>query len=128
MSEASPWNRRPRRRWRDYRTPTGRRPIRDYLLALSDEDRAAVLAAMKEVRDCGQAAARHLRGELYEVRADGRDATYRVIFATEGRNGRVLLSLHAFAKKTRKTPLDAIDVAEDRLKTWRARRRPRGHP
>ena len=31
------------RQWRDYRTANGGRPIRDFLLALPDEDRAAIL-------------------------------------------------------------------------------------
>jgi hypothetical protein len=31
------------RQWRDYQTESGARPIKDFLLALPDEDRAAVL-------------------------------------------------------------------------------------
>jgi hypothetical protein len=49
-----------RRRWRDYRTGSGRRPIKEFLEALSDEDRASVLAAMADVRARGLVAARHL--------------------------------------------------------------------
>jgi phage-related protein len=55
------------------------------------------------------------------VDADGRDVTYRVFFATDGRHGQVLLALHLLNKKTRKTPPRVIDLAETRLHEWRAR-------
>lgn len=48
---------------------------------------------MKEVRDHGLIAARHLRGEIYEVRADGDRVIYRVLFAAEGEREQILLAL-----------------------------------
>ncbi len=113
-----------RRRWRDYRTGAGRRPVKEYLHGLSDEDAEEVIAAMKDVALHGLRVARHLRGEIYEVRADGPGGSYRVLFAEEGRRGQVLLSLVAFPKKTQKTPRGEIETAERRLRDWRARRRP----
>ncbi len=89
-----------RRRWRDYRTASGRRPIKEFLDELSDVDAAAIVAAMKDVRDLGLAAARHLRGEIYEVRADGDRQTFRILLAPEGQRGQVLLALAGFSKKT----------------------------
>ena len=59
-----------RRRWRDYATSSGRRPVRDFVEALSDSDAAAVLAGMEEVRDRGVRAARHLDGDIWEVRVE----------------------------------------------------------
>jgi phage-related protein len=111
----------PKRRWRDYRTGAGRRPIKDFIDALSDTDAAAVVAAMRDVRDVGLAAARHLRGEIYEARADGDRQTYRILFAPEGRRGQVLLALEGFSKKTQKTPPEKIRLAERRLADWRRR-------
>lgn len=72
------------RRWRDYRTEAGARPVRDFLLGLSDGDAAAVLAAMAAVRAQGLRAARHLNGDIYEVRSDGDRQTFRILFANEG--------------------------------------------
>ncbi len=114
---------RPRRRWRDYRTRAGRRPVAEFIERLSDVDAAAVVAAMKEVALEGLEASRHVRGEIYEVRADGDHVAYRILFATEGRRGQVLLALEAFGKKTGKTPPATIALAERRLKDWRARAR-----
>jgi len=67
------------------------------------------------------AATRHLRNELYEVRANAGVVQYRVLFAQEGHRGQVLLSLEAFTKKTQKTPPEKIAVAERRLSEWRRR-------
>jgi phage-related protein len=116
-----------RRRWRDYRTATGRRPIKEFIDELSDIDAAAIVAAMKDVRETGLAAARHLRGEIYEVRADSDRQTFRVLFAPEGRRSQVLLALDGFSKKTQKTPPEKIRLAERRLSDWRRRGKSQSH-
>ncbi|MFN2588695.1 MAG: type II toxin-antitoxin system RelE/ParE family toxin [Actinomycetota bacterium] len=112
-----------RRRWRDYRTAAGRRPVKEFIMGLSDEDRAEVVVAMAEVRLEGLSAARHLRGDIYEVRATGAQEEFRILFATEGQLSQVLLSLEAFSKKTRKTPPPKIELAERRLADWKRRGR-----
>lgn len=73
---------------------------------------------MAEVRDLGLVAARHLDGDVWEVRIDGDRVIYRILFAPEGRRGQVLLALEAFNKKTRKTPPATIALA---LSDWRRR-------
>lgn len=112
-----------RRRWRDYRTRAGRSPVHEFLNGLDEDARAEVIAAMMEVRDDGLGAARHLRDEIYEVRASHNKIEYRVLFATEGQKSRILLSVVAFEKRTRKTPPDQIDLAQSRLNDWRDRGR-----
>ncbi|MGH9116426.1 MAG: type II toxin-antitoxin system RelE/ParE family toxin [Acidimicrobiales bacterium] len=115
----------PCRRWRFYRTAAGAPPLRDFLAnsALPSDDRDEVLAAMKDVQLNGLPVARHLRGDIYEVRATGAHAAYRVLFATEGSRGQVLLAVSAFSKKTQKTPPREIVLAERRLADWRRRGR-----
>jgi phage-related protein len=109
-----------KRQWRDYRTTRGGRPVYKFLMSLTSDERVEIVAAMNEVGRDGLAAARHLRGDIYEVKADTSEKFFRVLFATEGQFGEVLLSLEAFAKKTNKTPKANIEVAERRLKAWRA--------
>jgi phage-related protein len=107
---------------RPYAHPPERgQPVADFIAGLTDVDAAAVIAAMKEVALEGLRASRHLRGDLYEIRAEGDRVTYRILFAPEGAHGQVLLALEAFGKKTPKTPPQAIALAERRLKDWRAR-------
>lgn len=76
---------------------------------------------MKEVALEGLTLARHLRGDVYEVRAVAERSSYRVLFAVEGRRGQILLALEAFTKKSQKTPGHVIDLAETRLMDWRRR-------
>ena len=113
------------RRWRDYRTRTGRRPVKEFLDRLGDDDAASVLAGMMEVRGDGLRAARHLRGDIYEVRADGAQVSFRILFAVEGHRGKILLALEGFKKKSQKTPAESIRLTESRLVDWRRRGRAR---
>ncbi len=96
-------------------------------MALRTAERAAITAAMADVAKSGKRAARHLRGEVYEVRAQGENVIYRLLFATEGRHSQVLLALVFFVKKTQRTPADQIELAEQRLADWRSRSE-RGSP
>lgn len=116
-----------RRRWRFYRTAAGAEPVRDFLAAaaLPSDDRDEILAAMKDVQINGLPVARHVRGDIYEVRASGARASYRVLFAAEGARGQVLLAVSAFSKKTKKTPPRELALAERRLGDWRRRARPK---
>lgn len=59
---------------------------------------------MREVALHGLRAARHLVGDIYEVRADGEDEAFRILFAPEGRRSQVFLALEGFSKKAQKTP------------------------
>lgn len=95
--------------------------MRDFLDGLTDEELAEVVAAMKEVSAEGLDAAKHLRGDVYEVKADAATRSFPVLFAAEGKFSQVLLSLSAFIKKTQKTPKQELTLAETRLAEWRAR-------
>ena len=112
-------HRRPK--WRDYRTAGGARPIKKFIDALSDEHAAAVADSMRDVRDRGLAAARHLQDEIWEVRVDVGQVIYRILFAPQGRKSQILLSLDAFKKKTQKTPPARIQLAKRRLRDWQER-------
>lgn len=114
-----------RRRWRFYRTFSGATPVRDFLMSstLPPGDRDEVLAAMKDVQLNGLVDARHLRGDIFEVRATGARASYRVLFAAVGARSQVLLAVSAFSKKTQKTPPSEIALAARRLADWRRRGR-----
>jgi phage-related protein len=81
---------------------------------------------MGVVRREGLRAARHLRGEIWELRVSYEGVAYRLLFAPEGERSQVLLSLHFFSKKTQKTPSRAIELAERRLSDWRSRGQRRG--
>ena len=110
-----------KRRWRFYHTASGHEPVREFLLQLTLANRAEIAAAMKEVEVKGLGSARHVRNDMYEVRANGATQTFRILFAAEGRFNQVLLALESFSKKTQRTPIQEIATAEKRLADWRQR-------
>lgn len=110
-----------RRRWRYYRTAAGSEPVRDFLDRMHRDDRLAVRAAMRQVTAHGRAVARHLDGDIYEVRVGRGGQAWRLLFSAEGERRQVLLGLSAFEKKTQKTPDREIALARRRLVEWRER-------
>src|SRR5450759_5940676 len=107
-----------KRRWRYYRNRGGACPIEKFLDDLSEADAAAVLAAMKEVREEGTRVAHFIRNDIYEVRGRGKDRIYRILFSQEGKHEHNLLALEGFQKKTEKVPDSEIRLAETRLAAW----------
>ena len=95
--------------------------MEEFIDKLPDSDAAAVLAGMAEVRERGLVSARHLDGDIWEVRVDGDRVIYRILFAEEGTRGRILLALEGFNKKTQKTPPATVRLAKRRLSDWRRR-------
>jgi len=97
---------------RFYASGTGRRPVRDWLMALSRDDRRVIGTDIQRVEfgwPLGMPYCRALGQGLWEVRSElsgGRIA--RVIFFIE--DGEMIL-LHGFEKKTQKTPAQDIDLA-----------------
>ncbi len=63
--------------------------------------------------ELGMPHVRHLEGKLWELRMKGRDGIARVIYVTA--SGRRVVILHAFQKKTQKTPKRAIETAKRRM-------------
>ncbi len=105
--------------------PQTHRVVKKEFEALSDVEYADIRAGMDEVSIVGMSAARHVRGDIYEVRADSETGVaIRVLFAEEGQRRKILLSLAAFKKKRQKTPENEIKKAQQRLADWRSGRKP----
>lgn len=100
-----------------YQLSSGREPVREWLKSLTAEDRKVIGEDIKDVEfswPIGMPLCRALGKGLWEVRSD----------ITHGRIARVLLCihdsrmvlLHAFVKKTRKTPDADLELAMKRKK------------
>ena len=100
-----------------YQLPSGREPVREWLKALGDNDRKIIGEDIKDVEfawPIGMPSCRSLSRGLWEIRSQltqGRIA--RVIFCVQ--DGRMVL-LHAFIRRTQKTPNAEIDLALKRKK------------
>jgi phage-related protein len=62
----------------------------------------------------GQPHVKHLQDKLWEMRLTGRDGIARALYVTAA--GRRVIVVHAFVKKTQKTPKGAIELALRRAK------------
>jgi phage-related protein len=105
--------------WRRYRTASGADPVAEFLAGVGIQDRRAILGAMNELRLEGPRAARHLRGDVYEVRVRTATGQFRVLFSQESRT--VLLALLGYAKHSQRIPRQVLELAERRLRDWRDR-------
>src|SRR2546428_2126168 len=116
-----------RRQWRFYRSSAGREPVREFLDETSDDDAAAIAAAMKQVRDLGRGHGdvNHLHGDIWQIEIDGKRVIYRLLFAEEGRFSQVLLALEIVDKRWQKAKSRHINLAQRRLDDWRSRGRQR---
>jgi len=96
-----------------YRTEAGGEPVREWLKALSPEDRKRIGEDMKTVEfgwPMGMPACRPLGEGVYEVRTSlAQNRIARVLFYVD-KKGRMVL-LHGFIKKTRKTPNEDLKLA-----------------
>ena len=100
-----------------YESASGNQPVREWILALSVEDRKLVGRDIQKVEfgwPLGMPYCRSLGNGLWEVRSDltgGKIA--RVIFAVAGER---MVLLHGFLKKTQKTPTQDLQLALKRMK------------
>lgn len=97
---------------RFYLTPTGRNPVREWILELPEADRHTVGKDIQKVEfgwPIGSPHCASLGNGLWEVRSDlGGNRIGRVIFCMG--DGHMIL-LHGFIKKTQKTPQADIELA-----------------
>ena len=100
---------------RFFRTSAGNEPVRDWLKALTREDRRAIGEDIKTAQfgwPLGMPLIRKLEKDLWEVRTILEDGIARVMFTVQ--NNRMIL-LHGFIKKSQKTPKNELTTAKKRL-------------
>ena len=100
-----------------YRSETGKESVRDWLLELSKEDRKIVGVDIKTVEfgwPIGMPTCRPMGDGIFEVRSNltGRRISRVLFMISEGN----MVLLHAFIKKTQKTPSEDLGLARRRRK------------
>jgi phage-related protein len=97
----------------------GAEPVRLWLKSLEKSDRVRIGEDICDVEfewPVGMPLCRPLGRGLYEVRTTLKDRIARVIFGIEGRD---MVLLHGFIKKSQTTPKDDLELARRRLKVYR---------
>ena len=103
-----------------YETASGRSPVTDFIDEQPVRDQAVIVASLEGVEEHGFGAKavqfRQLEGKLWEIKIKAPSGGYRFLYFTLNKENLVIL--HAFKKKTQKTPTKEIKTALRRLKEW----------
>src|SRR5713226_1018495 len=106
-----------------YTDVDNRSPVREFLDRLTAKQRERVLSTLEflEVNGTGlrEPHAKPLQGGLWELRTQVAGDAFRCLYFTW--TGRRFVILHAFQKKTEKTPKREIEAALRRRADWLAR-------
>ena len=97
-----------------YRSSSGREPVRDWLRSLDDASKKTIGEDIKTVQfgwPLGMPLVRSLGDGLWEVRCRLQDGIARVLFMT---SAETMVLLHAFIKKSQKTPTKDLNLARRR--------------
>jgi len=101
-----------------YETGTGTSPIKRFIDALPKEDQARFLEVIDEIEINGFNATRvifkPIEGKLWEIKFRSVRTGYRVFYILLEKG--LMVWLHAFSKKTQKTPQRGLDIARKRMK------------
>lgn len=93
---------------------TDKSPVLEYIKKLNEKERAKVLKYIEFLRNnkgvLDEPYSKHIRGKIRELRVDFSSAKHRIFYFTF--IGKNIILLHAFLKKTKKTPPTEIEKAE----------------
>jgi phage-related protein len=112
-----------------YRTVSGKCPVRDHLDTLTDTQAKKVTWVLKLIREMDRVPSRYFKklintDDIWEVRIDAGKDTFRLLGFFCGL-GLIILT-NAFQKKSQKTPIMEIQLAEKRKKEYLSRRQTDG--
>ena len=94
-------------------------PVRDWLRSLPEKEKKAIGTDIKAAQfgwPLGAPLVKHIEGDIWEVRTWLKDKTARVLFIIDGKT---MVLLHGYIKKTQKLPTQDLKLAQDRLKKLR---------
>ena len=101
-----------------YKTNTGNSPIKRFIDKLPGSDQARFLEAIDEIEthgfNAGRIVFKPIDGKLWEIKFKSKTSGYRVLYILLDRNE--MIWLHAFSKKTQKTPQVELKLARKRMR------------
>ena len=100
-----------------FKTENGNEPVRDFLKALTPDDKKSVGADIMAIEmswPVGYPKVRKMDTDLWEVRTSISDKRICRIFFTV--SGKKMILLHSIIKKSQKTPLEDLELAKTRKK------------
>jgi phage-related protein len=95
---------------------SGKEPVREWLYTLSKEDRKIIGHDIRTIQiewPIGLPLVRHLGNKLWEIRITLDNRIARIIFVLVDS---AIILLHGFIKKSQKTPINDLALAQKRAK------------
>lgn len=105
-----------------YKDKRGRNPVWEFIFGLSKKHQAKIVRAFDLLKEFGLTLGTpHIRSigghrKLWELRVQVAKNAYRVLYFAH--TGQRFVMLHAFLKKTQKTPRQEIAIAEERMRDF----------
>ena len=102
-----------------FETAGEKQPVREFIKGLAKEDQKELGADIKVVQEnfpIGLPLVKKIKPELWEIRSTIKNGICRVFFTFYKET---IVLLHAFMKKTQKTPLKELGIAIERLKEFK---------
>ena len=98
-----------------YKDNNGKSSILEYIKRLSEKERSKIYKYVEFLREhqgvLDEPYSKHIRGKIRELRVDFGKNRHRIFYFTfVGKN---IIILHAFLKKTQKTPISEVKKAEN---------------
>ena len=94
---------------------THKSPILEYIESLEIKEKAKIAKYIEFLREhkgvLDEPYSKHIKGKIRELRVDFSSKRHRIFYVTF--IGKNIILLHAFLKKTEKTPLSEIKKAEE---------------
>lgn len=109
-----------------YETASGACPVEEFLEELSPKQAQKATWVLRLIEELPTVPSPYLKklvstDEIWEIRVASGNNIFRLLGFFDG--PKLIVLNHAFQKKTQKTPLQAIKIAEDRKKDYFARRK-----
>ena len=102
-----------------FETANGRMPVREFITGLTKEEQKEIGSDIKMVQESFPKRlylVKKVKPKIWEIRSTIKSGICRVFFIIFAGN---IVLLHAFVKKTQKTPPRELDVAVERLKEFK---------
>ncbi len=109
-----------------YETASGACPVEEFLGELPPKQAQKATWVLRLIEELPTVPSTYLKklvstDEIWEIRVASGNNIFRLLGFFDG--PKLIVLNHAFQKKTQKTPLQAIKIAEDRKKDYFARRK-----
>lgn len=111
-----------------YKTENGSSPVEEFLETLTDKQAQKVAWVLRVIRDLDFAPKEYFKKlvntDIWEVRIQLGSNIFRILGFIEGNN--IIVLTNGFQKKSQKTPVKEIELAEKRMKEYLHRRKRNG--